>query len=189
MILPDISLLLSHFHLAAVLPQAMPHLHRIVTGGKGCYTEYSILWKGELQMEYSFLIQKALDGREFAYCPYSGFAVGAALLCSDGEVYTGCNIESSSYSPSNCAERTAFFKAISDGKQEFAALAVIGAPKGENLPFPQCFPCGVCLQVINEFCTGDFPIILAQSTQQYTVHTLQDLLPLGFRLGAKEESI
>ena len=125
------------------------------------------------------LIREAFSALEYAYVPYSGFKVGAALLTESGKIYTGCNIENAAYTPSNCAERTAFFKAISDGKQEFAALAVIGAPKGENLPFPQCVPCGVCLQVINEFCTGDFPIILAQSTQQYTVHTLRDLLPLG----------
>ena len=133
-------------------------------------------------MDHSLLIQKALEGRNSAYCPYSGFAVGAALLCPDGEIFTGCNIESASYSPTNCAERTALFHAVSTGRREFSALAVIGAPQGASLPFPICAPCGVCLQVLNEFCSDGFPVILAQSTQQYAVYTLRELLPLGFLL-------
>ena len=133
-------------------------------------------------LEYFALIEEALKVRDFSYCPYSGFAVGAALLCENGEIFTGCNVESSSFSATNCAERTAIFKAISAGNQAFVSLAVIGAKQGEVLPFPLCIPCGVCLQVISEFCSEDFPIILAQSRDQYTIRTLGELLPFGFRL-------
>ncbi len=133
-------------------------------------------------MDESALIRLALQAREHSYSPYSGFAVGAALLCPDGKVFTGCNIESSSFSPTNCAERTAFFKAVSEGNRKFCSIAVIGAKWDSILPFPSCTPCGVCLQVMNEFCSGDFRVILAQSPEQYTVKQLKELLPCGFAL-------
>ena len=123
------------------------------------------------------LMQLAEEARKFSYCPYSNFAVGAALLTCDGKVYTGCNVESSSYTPTNCAERTAVFKAISEGESNFAAIAVIGAPKGEKGKF--CAPCGVCRQVLREFCSLDFHILLG-TTEEVQAYTLNDLLPASF---------
>ncbi len=132
-------------------------------------------------MNYSNLIKQAISAREQAYCPYSGFSVGAALLTKQNKVYTGCNIESASYSPTNCAERTAFFKAISEGEREFTAIAVI-ADKKENKPPLSSYisPCGVCRQVMVEFCSGDFEIILAKSEDDYKVYTLSEIMPLSF---------
>ena len=121
----------------------------------------------------------AMAMRKRAYCPYSHFAVGAALECRDGTVFTGCNIENAAYSPSNCAERTAFFKAISEGCQEFEAIAIVGNKKGEKGDF--CPPCGVCRQVMAEFCDPEsFRIILGRSGEEYYSCFLKDLLPLGF---------
>ena len=97
------------------------------------------------------LIKAALEARDFSYSPYSGFSVGAALLCSDGKVYTGCNIESSVFTPTTCAERTAFFKAISEGRYDFVRIAVVGGKAGQPAS-PSCTPCGVCRQVMKEFC-------------------------------------
>ena len=115
-----------------------------------------------------------------AYAPYSGFYVGAALLTKAGKVYTGCNIESASYSPTNCAERTAFFKAVSEGERDFAAIAVCGGEKGEiRGMFP---PCGVCRQVMLEFCSPDFPVHLVTESGIKTV-TLEQLIPYGFTSG------
>lgn len=126
------------------------------------------------------LIELALKARENAYCPYSGFAVGAALLCQDGTIYTGCNIESSAYTPTVCAERTAFFKAVSEGKREFVCIAVAGGRKDADL-LPITTPCGVCRQVMMEFCDPEeFQIILATSKKQYEIFPLNELLPLGF---------
>lgn len=126
------------------------------------------------------LIELALKARENAYCPYSGFAVGAALLCQDGTIYTGCNIESSAYTPTVCAERTAFFKAVSEGKREFVCIAVAGGRKDADL-LPITTPCGVCRQVMMEFCDPEeFQIILATSKKQYEIFSLKELLPLGF---------
>ena len=128
------------------------------------------------------LIELALKARENAYCPYSGFAVGAALLCQDGTIYTGCNIESSAYTPTVCAERTAFFKAVSEGKREFVCIAVAGGRKDADL-LPITTPCGVCRQVMMEFCDPEtFRIILAIDKEYYDIYTLKDLLPLGFGL-------
>ena len=107
------------------------------------------------------LCEKALEMRARAYTPYSHFQVGAALLCKDGSVYTGCNIENAAYTPSNCAERTAFFKAVSDGKREFAAIAIAGGAETEK-DLDYCVPCGVCRQVMREFCEGSFEVILAK---------------------------
>lgn len=124
------------------------------------------------------LVQRALEARENAYCPYSGFAVGAALLCGDGTVYSGCNIECASLSPGNCAERTAFFRAVNDGQRSFAAIAVAGGPKGQA-PDSFCAPCGVCRQVMREFCQPDFAVIMTDGAQR-RVMTLEGLLPMAF---------
>ena len=126
------------------------------------------------------LIRQAMEAREKAYAPYSGFFVGAALECKDGTVYTGCNIENASFSPTNCAERTAFFKAISEGRREFCRIAIVGGKEGEMVA-PS--PCGVCLQVMAEFCEADqFEIVMARSEDDYTVHKLAELLPNSFSL-------
>ena len=125
------------------------------------------------------LCGKALEMRSRAYTPYSHFRVGAALLCKDGSIYTGCNIEKAAYTQSNCAERTAFFKAVSEGYREFTAIAIAGGNDTvESLDY--CAPCGVCRQVIREFCDGSFEIILAKSREEYKVYTLEELLPMGF---------
>ena len=122
----------------------------------------------------------AMAMRKRAYCPYSHFAVGAALECRDGTVFTGCNIENAAYTPTNCAERTAFFKAVSEGERSFTAIAVVGGPEGAS-EFDWCAPCGVCRQVMKEFCHEDaFQIILARSVKEYKVYTLAELLPMGF---------
>lgn len=126
------------------------------------------------------LIKKAIDMLDFSYVPYSNFHVGAALLTSEGEIYTGCNIENAAYGPSNCAERTAVFKAVSEGKKEFEAIAVVGGKNGKIEDF--CPPCGVCRQVLAEFCKKDFKIILAKSTDEYKIMTLEQLLPESFSL-------
>ena len=129
------------------------------------------------------LIDLALEARKRAYCPYSHFAVGAALLCQDGTIYTGCNIESSAYTPTICAERTAIFKAVSEGKREFICLAVAGGREDANI-LPITTPCGVCRQVMMEFCNPEeFEIILATSTEQYEIFKLKDLFPMGFGPG------
>ena len=126
------------------------------------------------------LIELALKARENAYCPYSGFAVGAALLCQDGTIYTGCNIESSAYTPTVCAERTAFFKAVSEGKREFVCIAVAGGRKDADL-LPITTPCGVCRQVLMEFCDPDrFLVLLCKGDKTWKEFTLAELLPLGF---------
>ena len=115
-----------------------------------------------------------------AYVPYSGYKVGAALLCADGAVYQGCNIENAAYSPTNCAERTAFFKAVYDGHRDFTVIAVCGGKDGVIAgAFP---PCGVCRQVMREFCKDDFLIYLVNG-QGYETVTLAQLLPYGFRAG------
>ena len=126
------------------------------------------------------LVQKALEARKAAYVPYSGFRVGAALLTQDGEVFTGCNIENASFTPTVCAERTAVFKAVSEGHQEFAALAVTGG-KGEEPPAAVCTPCGVCRQVLREFVEPEeFPIYLGKGDGTWEEVTLEDLLPRSF---------
>lgn len=115
-----------------------------------------------------------------AYAPYSGFLVGAALECSDGTVYTGCNIENAAYTPTNCAERMAFFKAVSEGQREFRRIAVVGGKEGE-MTAPA--PCGVCLQVMAEFCQADtFEIVMARSEKDYICKKLEELLPNSFSL-------
>ncbi len=126
------------------------------------------------------LISSALKARENSYCPYSNFAVGASLITNEGKVYTGANIENSSFGATNCAEKTAFFKAISEGERNFKAIAIVGGTKGNNLKKP-CFPCGICRQVMAEFCDpSDFTIIVAVSESDYQKYKLSELLPSGF---------
>ena len=125
------------------------------------------------------LIRVALEYRKKAYTPYSGFQVGAALLTADHEIVGGCNIENAAYTPTNCAERTAFFKAVSEGKREFLAIAVVGGK--EETPDAFCAPCGVCRQVMMEFCDPKtFLVILARSEEDYMIYTLEELMPFGF---------
>ena len=125
------------------------------------------------------LIQLALGQLQAAYTPYSGFKVGAALLTTGGKIYTGCNIENAAYTPTNCAERTAFFKAVSEGERSFEAICVVGGQDGVLTGYAA--PCGVCRQVMMEFCNPkQFQIILATSTEQYEIFTLEELLPRGF---------
>ena len=132
-----------------------------------------------MSTETKKLIAAALKARKTAYAPYSGFCVGAALETADGESYTGCNIESSSFTPTCCAERTAFCKAVSEGKREFSAIAVVGGERdAAELPF--CPPCGVCRQFMREFCKRDFEVITASSAENYHVYTLREILPDGF---------
>lgn len=123
------------------------------------------------------LMRLAEDARAYSYTPYSHFAVGAALLTKSGKVYTGCNIENASYTPTVCAERTAVFKAVSEGERKFAAIAIIGGPAGQKGRF--CAPCGVCRQVLREFCALDFRILLG-TTEEVQTFTLGDLLPTSF---------
>ena len=130
-------------------------------------------------MDIKTLIQSALNARQKAYAPYSGFKVGAALIAKNGTVYDGCNIENASYSCTNCAERTAFFKAVSEGITEFKAIAIVGG-LGET-PDKPCSPCGVCRQVMFEFCDYDeFDVIMAISVDEYEVVKLKDLMPYSF---------
>ena len=123
------------------------------------------------------LMQKAQEARAFAYTPYSHYRVGAALLTKSGKVYTGCNIESATYTPTNCAERTAIFKAFSEGEHEFEKIAIVGGREGETADF--CAPCGVCRQVLAEFCSEDFLLLLG-SPQHYETYRLSEVLPFAF---------
>lgn len=125
------------------------------------------------------LIQKALDARRTAYAPYSHFLVGAALLTEDGSFYQGGNIENASYGATNCAERTAVFKAVSDGKRRIKALAVAGGLDGAE-PADYAYPCGICRQVLQEFGTEDMKLIVAKSVTDYREYSLKELLPFGF---------
>lgn len=125
------------------------------------------------------LIEKAFDMLNYSYTPYSSFKVGAALLAANGTVYGGCNIENSAYTPTNCAERTAFFKAVSEGVKDFTAIAVVGGKNG--IVTELAAPCGVCRQVMREFCDPKkFVVILAISPENYWLYTLEELLPLSF---------
>lgn len=126
------------------------------------------------------LINIAKEAMKNSYSPYSNFAVGAALLSSDGEIFTGCNIENASYTPTNCAERTAFFKAVSEGVYNFDKIAIVGGQDGEIQDF--CTPCGVCLQVMREFCDDDFKIIMTNKDDKIIEKSLIELLPFGFKL-------
>ena len=125
------------------------------------------------------LIDTAIEQLKFSYTPYSNFKVGAALLTKSGKIYTGCNIENASYTPTNCAERTAFFKAVSEGVRDFQAICIIGGKDGKLTEYTA--PCGVCRQVMMEFCNPKtFQIILAVDKERYEIYTLEELMPLGF---------
>ncbi len=125
------------------------------------------------------LIDTAIKQLKFSYTPYSNFKVGAALLTKSGKIYTGCNIENASYTPTNCAERTAFFKAVSEGVRDFQAICIVGGKNGKLTEYTA--PCGVCRQVMMEFCNPKtFQIILAVDKERYEIYTLEELMPLGF---------
>ena len=125
------------------------------------------------------MIDLAIKQLGYSYAPYSHFHVGAALLAKNGTYYTGCNIENASYTPTNCAERTAFFKAVSEGKHKFKAIAIVGGKSG--ILDHYCAPCGVCRQVMMEFCDPEtFIVLLAKSEEEYKTYTLKELLPEGF---------
>lgn len=131
-------------------------------------------------MDYKNLIENALEARKMAYAPYSDFTVGAALLAANGQIFTGCNIESASFSPTNCAERTALFTAVAQGVKDFTAIAVVGGKIGET-KLDYCAPCGVCRQMLAEFCTPvEFKVIIAKTENDYLVKTLEELLPMSF---------
>lgn len=125
-------------------------------------------------INYEGLIKKALEAREKAYVPYSKFKVGAAILTGNNKVYTGCNIENASYGATNCAERTAIFKAVSEGEKEIRAIAVVGSE--DELTFP----CGICRQVISEFALQNIEIIIGKNENEYVVKTLEEILPGAF---------
>lgn len=134
------------------------------------------------QTQTEILIETAIAQLAFSYTPYSHFKVGAALLAKNGTIYTGCNIENAAYTPTNCAERTAFFKAVSEGVREFDAICIVGGKEGVLEDFAP--PCGVCRQVMMEFCQPDeFQIILAKGKDDYQIYTLKDLMPQGFGPG------
>lgn len=125
------------------------------------------------------LIDTAIEQLKFSYTPYSNFKVGVALLTKSGKIYTGCNIENASYTPTNCAERTAFFKAVSEGVRDFQAICIVGGKDGKLTEYTA--PCGVCRQVMMEFCNPKtFQIILAVDKERYEIYTLEELMPLGF---------
>ena len=132
-----------------------------------------------MQEQYKALITAAAGARELSYAPYSNFCVGAALLARDGRIFTGCNVENAAYSPTNCAERTAVFKAVSEGVREFAAIAVVGGKRGEISPL--CAPCGVCRQVLAEFDPKlEMEVYLVNSEGEILELTMKDLLPYSF---------
>lgn len=136
-------------------------------------------------MRESELIRLAYEAQKQAYVPYSHFAVGAALETEDEKVFLGCNIENAAYTPTNCAERTAFFKAVSEGYRSFRQIAIVGGYQDQRLQSADyCPPCGVCRQVMAEFCDPEtFRIILAKSPLEYRIFALKDLLPLNFGPG------
>lgn len=134
-----------------------------------------------MKVSYEQLIENAIEARKMAYTPYSKYKVGAALLSSDNKIIKGCNIENAAYGPTNCAERTAFFKAVSEGVKEFSAIAIVGGLENETDLFSgYAFPCGICRQVMREFCDSEFEIVVARSTDDYKVYTLGELLPESF---------
>ncbi len=133
--------------------------------------------------EIQNLIRIAADARKFAYAPYSHFSVGAALLGADAKIYMGCNIENAAFTPGSCAERTAIFKAVSEGCKEFTAIAIVGGKLGEDALAQTGYtaPCGVCRQVLREFVDpSTFVVILARTIEEYGVYTLEELLPKSF---------
>ena len=140
---------------------------------------YGVHTGGCDKLEREKLIQAALEARTHSYSPYSHFQVGAALLTKEGKIYQGCNIENAAYTPSVCAERNAFFKAVYEGERNFAAIAIAGSPEGPCKAYAAT--CGVCRQVMMEFCDPkEFCIITAKSTEEYREYSLEELLPMGF---------
>ncbi len=135
---------------------------------------------------YDKLLDIASEARKNSYCVYSKFMVGAALLCENGEIFTGCNIENVSYSMTNCAERTALFKAVSEGNKNFKAIAVVGALVNSDCMTESCFPCGACLQVMSEFCSPDFEIVLSEN-HKAQIFSLSELMPINFKADLKKQ--
>ena len=131
------------------------------------------------------LIQLAVEARRQSYCPYSGFAVGAAVLAEDGLVFAGCNVENAAFSPTLCAERVAVGKAVSEGVRRIVAVAVVGGK--QSAPYTHCPPCGVCRQVLREFCADGIPVYLGRSDGGFDTYTLAQLLPVSFSPAALEE--
>ena len=150
-------------------------------------TEREQMERGQVDKEQiQELISAAMAQLERAYAPYSHFKVGAALLTEEGRIYTGCNIENAAYTPTNCGERTAFFKAVSEGERSFRAICIVGGMDG--VPTDYTAPCGVCRQVMMEFCSPEeFEVILARGAEDYQVYKLKDLLPRGFGPGNLEK--
>ncbi|MDD4113353.1 MAG: cytidine deaminase [Herbinix sp.] len=152
------------------------HMHSLIRQEKG-----ELLAKNELVSRSVImnLIREAILAMEYAYTPYSEFKVGSALLTSKQKIYTGCNIENVAFTSTNCAERTAFFKAISEGEKDFAAIAIVGGKDGVIRDY--CPPCGVCRQVIREFVDPRrFLVIIAKSEEDYLMYFLEELLPMSF---------
>ena len=132
-----------------------------------------------MEIDYKQLMDKAKEASKMSYSPFSRFAVGAALIAKSGKIYSGCNVENSSFGMTNCAERTAFFKAVSEGVRSFSRIAIVGNYPGREGDY--CAPCGVCRQVMAEFCDPEtFQVILARSPEEYRVYLLKNLLPVGF---------
>ncbi len=131
------------------------------------------------KIEVARLIDTAINARKKSYSPYSHFMVGAALLATDGNIYSGCNIENAAYSPTICAERSAFASAVSDGVRDFSAIAIVAA-LDTSTELDYVSPCGVCRQFMAEFCSPNFPVIMAKSTTDYKIITLAELLPHSF---------
>ncbi len=130
-------------------------------------------------MDKNLLTKLAVESKKASYSPYSNFKVGAALLTKDGKIFTGANIENAAYTPSNCAERTAVFKAVSEGYREFEAIAIAGGFSDETADY--CYPCGVCRQVLNEFVNADeFIVLIAKTAEDFKEYKLSQLLPFGF---------
>lgn len=151
----------------------MGHENHIISGA-------AVLEVPLMQPQIQDLITAAIAAKKKSYSPYSHYQVGAALLTGDGQIVTGCNIENAAYGPTNCAERTAFFKAVSEGIREFRAIAIVGSPEGDELT-QYAYPCGVCRQVMMEFCDPEeFQIVVAKSQEDYKIMTLQALFPEGF---------
>lgn len=128
------------------------------------------------------IIKKAIEARTLSYSPYSEFSVGAALLCSDGSIYMGGNIENASYGASICAERSAFIRALLDGKRDFTAIAVSGGKHSDTVPTDYAYPCGICRQFMSEFCAKNFKIYVVKTTEDYKEFTMEELLPASFEL-------
>jgi len=135
-------------------------------------------------MDHQQLAEMAIDATKYSYAPYSAFHVGAALLAKSGQVYTGCNIESAAYPVTNCAERTALFKAVSEGERVFSAIAITASKKGVSPDY--CYPCGVCRQALSEFVDDDFDVVVVKTATDYRVHRFVELLPFSFGSASME---